>query len=103
MPIPSDENEHGEPLRARSTMPDHADADALARYPRDERSVPLRRRPEPHHGPVPRPIRKGVSPMAIDGAHSELYEAGLRVRREVVGDEYVDRALAGATDSSRPL
>jgi len=35
--------------------------------------------------------------------HNDLYEAGLRVRREVVGDEYVDRALAAATDFSRPL
>ena len=27
---------------------------------------------------------------------SELYEAGLRNRRRVLGDDYVDRALAGA-------
>lgn len=41
--------------------------------------------------------------MTTDGVHNELYEAGLRVRREVAGDEYVDRALAAATDFSRPL
>ena len=29
------------------------------------------------------------------------YEAGMRVRREVLGDAYVDRATAGATDLTR--
>ena len=28
----------------------------------------------------------------------ETYEAGMRTRREVLGDEHVDRALAGTTD-----
>lgn len=32
---------------------------------------------------------------------SEKYERGLKVRREVLGDEYVDRALANADDFSR--
>jgi 4-carboxymuconolactone decarboxylase len=31
------------------------------------------------------------------------YEAGMKVRREVLGDEHVDRATADATDFSRPL
>ena len=31
------------------------------------------------------------------------YEAGMRVRREVLGDEHVDRATANATDFSRPF
>jgi 4-carboxymuconolactone decarboxylase len=31
----------------------------------------------------------------------ELYEKGLQIRREVVGDEYVDRALADTDDFSR--
>jgi 4-carboxymuconolactone decarboxylase len=31
------------------------------------------------------------------------YEAGMKVRREVLGDEHVDRATAGATDFSRPF
>jgi 4-carboxymuconolactone decarboxylase len=30
-------------------------------------------------------------------------ETGLRTRREVLGDAHVDRALAGATDFSRPF
>ena len=34
---------------------------------------------------------------------SDRYEEGLAVRREVLGPEYVDRALSGATDFSRPL
>ena len=31
------------------------------------------------------------------------YEAGMKVRREVLGDEHVDRAMAGATDFTRPF
>jgi 4-carboxymuconolactone decarboxylase len=31
------------------------------------------------------------------------YEAGMKVRREVLGDEHVDRAAANATDFSRPF
>jgi len=34
---------------------------------------------------------------------SELYERGLRIRREVVGDAYVDAALRGADDFSMPM
>ena len=30
-----------------------------------------------------------------------LYEEGLRVRREVLGAEYVDKAVASATDFNR--
>jgi 4-carboxymuconolactone decarboxylase len=33
----------------------------------------------------------------------ERYEAGMKVRREVLGDEHVDRATAAATDFSRPF
>src|SRR3954468_7108163 len=33
----------------------------------------------------------------------ERYEAGMQVRREVLGDEHVDRATADATDFSRPF
>ena len=32
---------------------------------------------------------------------SELYDKGIKVRREVLGDEYVDRALAGVDDFNR--
>jgi 4-carboxymuconolactone decarboxylase len=34
---------------------------------------------------------------------SERYERGLATRREVLGAEYVDRALGQATDFTRPL
>jgi len=34
---------------------------------------------------------------------SERYERGLATRREVLGADYVDRALAGATEFSAPL
>jgi 4-carboxymuconolactone decarboxylase len=33
----------------------------------------------------------------------ELFEAGLKVRREVLGAEYVDAAISQADDFSRPL
>ncbi len=33
----------------------------------------------------------------------EQFEAGLATRREVLGNDYVDRALASADDFSRPL
>ena len=33
----------------------------------------------------------------------DLYEKGLKIRREVVGKEYVDRSLAEADDFNRPL
>jgi 4-carboxymuconolactone decarboxylase len=34
---------------------------------------------------------------------SEKYKAGMAVRREVLGDEYVDKALASATEFTKPL
>lgn len=33
----------------------------------------------------------------------DLYEAGMKVRRQVLGDEYVDRAVASATPITQPL
>ena len=32
---------------------------------------------------------------------SELYDKGMKLRREVLGDEYVDRSLAGVDDFNR--
>jgi 4-carboxymuconolactone decarboxylase len=40
---------------------------------------------------------------ANGGVESSRFETGLRVRREVLGDEYVDRALAASTGFSEPL
>ena len=34
--------------------------------------------------------------MADDGRHSELFDRGLAMRREVLGAEYVDRSIANA-------
>jgi 4-carboxymuconolactone decarboxylase len=33
----------------------------------------------------------------------DLFDAGLAIRREVLGSDYVDRSLAGADDFTRPL
>jgi 4-carboxymuconolactone decarboxylase len=35
--------------------------------------------------------------------NNDKYEAGMAARREVLGDEHVDRAISGATDFTRPL
>lgn len=34
---------------------------------------------------------------------TDRYEEGLRVRRDVLGADYVDRSLANATDFTRPM
>lgn len=34
---------------------------------------------------------------------SDKYKAGMAARREVLGDEYVDKAISGATDFTKPL
>lgn len=38
----------------------------------------------------------------IDELHHQLFEEGLKVRRAVLGHEYVDRALQNASSFSRP-
>jgi 4-carboxymuconolactone decarboxylase len=35
--------------------------------------------------------------------NKEKYSAGMAARREVLGDEHVDRAISGATDFTKPL
>ena len=35
--------------------------------------------------------------------NKELFEKGLKVRREVLGAEYVDKSIASATDFNRPM
>lgn len=39
----------------------------------------------------------------MDEALKPLYERGLKVRKEVLGDTYVDNAINSADDFSRPL
>jgi 4-carboxymuconolactone decarboxylase len=34
---------------------------------------------------------------------SELFDAGMKVRREVLGDAYVDRSLQGGTEFRKPM
>ncbi|KAJ5083848.1 hypothetical protein NUU61_008427 [Penicillium alfredii] len=42
-------------------------------------------------------------PRDLTQLHTHLFEEGLQVRREVVGDAYVDRALAnGSSEFARP-
>lgn len=38
----------------------------------------------------------------LSALRGQLFEEGLKVRREVLGSEYVDQALNNATDFSRP-
>lgn len=47
-------------------------------------------------------VRMSTDPKLTD-LHNQLYEAGLKTRREVVGSEYVDRALAnGSSEFAKP-
>ena len=39
----------------------------------------------------------------MDAAIRELYERGLKVRKEVLGDEYVDNAINSADEFTQPL
>jgi len=41
--------------------------------------------------------------MGIGASHQETYDAGLAVRRKVLGDAYVERSLERATDFTRPM
>ena len=41
--------------------------------------------------------------MIDDQTHQQTYEAGLRVRREVLGEAHVDRSLAHVSEFSRPI
>jgi len=45
-------------------------------------------------------ISRATPPGSLRGAE---YDAGLRVRRAVLGDEHVDRALGSATEFTRPF
>ncbi|MCS0635348.1 4-carboxymuconolactone decarboxylase [Streptomyces sp. LP05-1] len=57
--------------------------------------------PAPEAPPVPvapGPAREVAHPDRYDAGRPDPYEKGLRLRREVLGDAHVDRALAGADD-----
>lgn len=41
--------------------------------------------------------------MTDDRNHQETYEAGLQVRREVLGEAHVERSLAQVSEFSRPI
>ncbi|MEQ4304650.1 4-carboxymuconolactone decarboxylase [Plantactinospora sp. B6F1] len=41
--------------------------------------------------------------MTANGTHQESYEQGLKVRREVLGADHVDRSLGNVTEFSRPI
>lgn len=41
--------------------------------------------------------------MANKKTHSETYEAGLAVRKEVLGAEHVEKSLGNASDFARPM
>ena len=45
-----------------------------------------------------------ANPQELTELHSKLFEAGLKTRREVVGDAYVEKALeAGSSDFAKPM
>lgn len=59
--------------------------------------------------PNGRPTDTGTSdghrggPISPDGTHERTYEEGMRVRREVLGTEHVERSLAEVSDFARPI
>src|SRR5690606_38232463 len=61
-------------------------------------------------GPFTAHDRSGMVPVPAEtnsdwenGMDKQRYEAGLQARRKVLGDEYVDRALANATEFDKPF
>lgn len=50
------------------------------------------------------PILTMQSSSDIEALHKQLFDAGIKIRREVVGDAYVDKALAGASSNfAKPM
>jgi 4-carboxymuconolactone decarboxylase len=51
------------------------------------------------------PVRAAAPRLLNQGAtmNQDLFEKGLKIRREVVGDAYVDASLKGADDFSMPM
>lgn len=41
--------------------------------------------------------------MTHEGTHQETYEAGLALRKEVLGEDHVERSLAAVSEFSRPI
>jgi 4-carboxymuconolactone decarboxylase len=41
--------------------------------------------------------------MSEPAEYDDPYEKGMAIRRQVLGDEHVDRAVAGTTDFTRPF
>ena len=83
-----------------ATPPEHAERIAAA-IP-DARLEVLD--PGAHLVNVERP--EAVTELILDhleGRWRTRYEAGMKVRREVLGDEHVDRATDNATDFTRPF
>ncbi|MEU1183589.1 4-carboxymuconolactone decarboxylase [Streptomyces sp. NPDC005820] len=47
------------------------------------------------------PLTTDVSPR--DATHHDTYEAGLAIRKAVLGADHVERSLAGVSDFARPM
>jgi 3-oxoadipate enol-lactonase/4-carboxymuconolactone decarboxylase len=54
-----------------------------------------------HLGNVERPAE--FTSLILDHLRPSRYDAGMAVRRAVLGDEHVDQAVAGATELTRPF
>lgn len=51
-----------------------------------------------------KPLLTMQSSSDIEALHKQLFDAGIKTRREVVGDAYVDKALAGgSSDFAKPM
>lgn len=41
--------------------------------------------------------------MTLDGTHQETFDDGMRVRKEVLGEDHVDRSMADVSDFALPI
>lgn len=41
--------------------------------------------------------------MFAEGTHKELFDAGLAIRKQVLGDEHVERSMAKVSEFSKPV
>jgi 4-carboxymuconolactone decarboxylase len=41
--------------------------------------------------------------MTSDGTHAESYERGIAIRKEVLGEDHVQRSLDGVSEFARPI
>src|SRR5204863_2859722 len=98
---------------ARDTPQERRDRSAAghaeARYARGDRLRAARRdhavraRGDNQESSVGRVLTRRLNPKGEKAMDKKLMEAGIKVRREVLGDEYVDRSMKNADEFNKPF